>query len=88
RPSKKSKLKQDVSKTRKDMVKMFEAVKINNTLLSYAVHEHQLFRTWLIEEFCPAMRINPPPSNPPPQVPDFPELSKDSSSDDSPPVDP
>ncbi|PNY02781.1 hypothetical protein L195_g026101 [Trifolium pratense] len=88
RPTKKSKVEQDVSKTIRDMVKMFEAVKINNTLLNYAVHEHQLFRTWLIDEFCPAMRVNPPPSNPPPQVPEFPELDKESNSDPSSPADP
>ncbi|PNX85715.1 hypothetical protein L195_g041789 [Trifolium pratense] len=88
RPTKKSKMEKDVSSTRKDMVKMFEAIKINNTLLSYVVQEHQLFRTWLIEEFCPAMRVTPPPTNPPPQVLDFPELEKDSNSDDSPPADP
>ncbi|PNX68475.1 hypothetical protein L195_g056187 [Trifolium pratense] len=81
RPTKKSKVE-------KDMAKLFQAIKINNTLMNYTIHEHQLFRTWLIEEFCPAMRVNPPPSNPPPQVPDFPELDQDSSSDDSPPADP
>ncbi|MCI46762.1 hypothetical protein A2U01_0068003 [Trifolium medium] len=52
-------------------------------LINYIVEEHQLFRTWLIEEFCPAMRVNPPPTNPhpPPQ-----ENHKDSSSDDSSPT--
>ena len=76
------------SKVEKDMTKIFQAIKINNTLMNYTIHEHQLFRTWLTEEFCPAMRINPPPSNPPPQVPDFPELDQDSSPDNSPPADP
>ncbi|MCI65413.1 hypothetical protein A2U01_0086671 [Trifolium medium] len=70
------------------MAKMFEAIKINNTLMNYVVQEHQLFRTWLIEEFCLAMRVNPPPINPAPLVPEFPELDKDSSSDNSSHADP
>ncbi|MCI84237.1 hypothetical protein A2U01_0105513 [Trifolium medium] len=57
-------------------------------MLSYVVQEHQLFRTWLIKEFYPAMRITPPPTNPPPQVPDFLELNKESSSDPTSPADP
>ncbi|CAJ2645277.1 unnamed protein product [Trifolium pratense] len=49
KPSKKSKVE-------KDMAKLFQAIKINNTLMNYTIHEHQLFRTWLIAEFCPAMQ--------------------------------
>ncbi|CAJ2636641.1 unnamed protein product [Trifolium pratense] len=45
------------SKVEKDMTKIFQAIKINNTLMNYTIHEHQLFRTWLTEEFCPAMRL-------------------------------
>ncbi|MCI35597.1 hypothetical protein A2U01_0056818 [Trifolium medium] len=54
-------------------------------LLNYIVEEHQLFRTWLIEEFCPAMRVNPPPTNPPPSSQENPKAS---SSDDSSPTEP
>ncbi|MCI87721.1 hypothetical protein A2U01_0109006, partial [Trifolium medium] len=56
--------------------------------MNYIVEEHQLFRTWLIEEFCPAMRVNPPLINPAPPVPEIPKFDKDSSSDDSSPNEP
>ncbi|MCI97367.1 hypothetical protein A2U01_0118668, partial [Trifolium medium] len=56
--------------------------------MNYMVQEHQLFRTWLVNEFCLAMRVNPPSTNPAPQVLDLPELDKDSSSDNSSPADP
>ncbi|MCI56090.1 hypothetical protein A2U01_0077341 [Trifolium medium] len=70
------------------MAKLFEAININNTLLNYIVQEHQLFRTCLIEEFCPVMRVNPPPTNPAPPIPENPKFDKDSSSDDSSPNEP
>ncbi|MCI40245.1 hypothetical protein A2U01_0061477, partial [Trifolium medium] len=47
RPTKRTMVEKDVSKTRKDMAKLFEAININNTLMNYMVQEHQLFRTWL-----------------------------------------
>ncbi|KAK2422889.1 hypothetical protein QL285_033383 [Trifolium repens] len=77
RPQKKSKLEKDMGRTRKDMEKMFN-------ILTYFMQEQQIFRTWLAEEFCPAMRIPPPPANPAPPAEEIPKFS--SSSDDSSPT--
>ncbi|MCI91304.1 hypothetical protein A2U01_0112598, partial [Trifolium medium] len=55
---------------------------------NYMVQEHQLFRTWLVNEFCPVIRVNPPPTNPAPPVPELPDFDKDSSSDNSSPAEP
>jgi hypothetical protein len=77
RPLKRSKVEKDVARTRKDMAKLF-------TILSFIMQEQQIFRTWLAEEFCPAMRIPPPPANPAPPTEEIPKVS--SSSDDSSPT--
>jgi hypothetical protein len=77
RPQKRSKVEKDVAKTRKDMEKIVN-------ILTYFMQEQQIFRTWLAEEFCPAMRIPPPPANPAPPAEEIPKFS--SSSDDSSPT--
>jgi hypothetical protein len=77
RPLKRSKVEKDVARTRKDMEKMFN-------ILTFIMQEQQIFRTWLTEEFCPAMRIPPPPANPAPPTEEIPKVS--SSSDDSSPT--
>ncbi|MCI45409.1 hypothetical protein A2U01_0066648, partial [Trifolium medium] len=84
RPTKKSKVEKDVSKTKKDMAKLFETMSIQNTMLSYLMQEHQIFRTWLVNEFCPAMHVTPPPENPAPPAQEIPKF--DSSDDSSPNV--
>jgi hypothetical protein len=75
RPLKRSRVEKDVARTRKDMEKMFN-------ILTYFMQEQQIFRTWLAEEFCPAMRIPPPPANlapPTEEIPKFSSSSVDSS---------
>ncbi|WJX78083.1 hypothetical protein P8452_61339 [Trifolium repens] len=85
RPSKKSKFEKDVTKTRKDMGKIFKALTITNNIQTYNMKENSILRTWLVNEFCPAMRVAPPPENP--EIPPSTELPSfdDSSSDDSTP---
>jgi hypothetical protein len=56
RPPKKSKVEKDVSRTRKDMGKIFEALTINNNIQTYNIRENNILKTRLINEFCPAMR--------------------------------
>ncbi|WJX65426.1 hypothetical protein P8452_50089 [Trifolium repens] len=83
RPSKQSKFEKDVTKTRKDMGKFFKALTITNNIQTYNMKENSILRTWLVNEFCPAMRVAPPPENP--EIPPSTELPSfdDSSSDDS-----
>ncbi|KAK2455455.1 hypothetical protein QL285_002908 [Trifolium repens] len=83
RPSKKSKFEKDVTKTRKDMGKIFKALTITNNIQTYNMKENSILRTWLVNEFCPAMRVAPPPENP--EIPPSTELPSfdDFSSDDS-----
>lgn len=77
RPQKRLKLEKDMGRTKKEMERMFN-------ILTYFMQEHQIFRTWLAEEFCHAMRIPPPPANPAPPAEENPKFS--SSSDDSSPT--
>jgi hypothetical protein len=72
RPSKCFRFEKDVSKTRKDMAKIFET--IHNNMLSYIMLEFQILKTWLVIEFYPAMRVNPPPKNPSPLTKRFQSL--------------
>jgi hypothetical protein len=83
RPPKKSKFEKEVTRTRKDMGKIFKALTINNNIQAYNMKENSILRTWLVNEFCPAMRVAPPPENP--EIPPSTELPSfdDSSSDDS-----
>jgi hypothetical protein len=83
-PPKKSKVEKDVSRTRKDMRKIFEALTINNNILTYNMGENKILRTWLVNEFCPTMRVAPPPENPdiPPSI-ELPSFDHSSSFDDS-----
>ncbi|KAK2436100.1 hypothetical protein QL285_021113 [Trifolium repens] len=83
RPPKKSKFEKEVTRTRKNMGKIFKALTINNNIQSYNMKENSILRTWLVNEFCPAMRVAPPPENP--EIPPITELPSfdDSSSDDS-----
>jgi hypothetical protein len=85
RPPKKSKFEKEVTRTRKNMGKIFKALTINNNIQSYNMKENSILRTWLVNEFCPAMRVAPPPENP--EIPPSTELPSfdDSSSDDSTP---
>ncbi|KAK2435868.1 hypothetical protein QL285_020895 [Trifolium repens] len=85
RPSKQSKFEKGVTKTRKDMGKIFKALTISNNNQTYNMKENSILRTWLVNEFCPAMRVAPPPENP--EIPPSTELPSfdDSSSDDSTP---
>jgi hypothetical protein len=85
-PPKRSRIEKDVSKSRKDLAKMCEALSIQNTMMTYMMNEHQIFRTWLVEEFCPAMRVNPPLTNPAPPTQEFPKFDFTTSSDDSSPT--
>ncbi|MCI60839.1 hypothetical protein A2U01_0082095 [Trifolium medium] len=68
------------------MAKLFETMSIQNTMLSYLMEEQQIFRTWLVNEFCPAMRLTPPPEHPAPPTQAIPKFDNDSSSDDSSPI--
>jgi hypothetical protein len=85
RPPKKSKFEKEVTRTRKDMGKIFKALTITNNIQTYNMKENSILRTWLVNEFCPAMRVAPPPENP--EIPPSTELPSfdDSSSDDSTP---
>ncbi|KAK2452384.1 hypothetical protein QL285_000184 [Trifolium repens] len=85
RPPKKSKFEKEVTRTRKDMGKIFKALTITNNIQTYNMKENSILRTWLVNEFCPAMRVAPPPENP--EIPPITELPSfdDSSSDDSTP---
>jgi hypothetical protein len=83
-PPKKTKMEKDVARTRKDMAKLFQTMEIHKDMLSYVMLEFQLLRTWLVTEFCPAMRINPPAENPAPPVPEVPKYDHSSSDDSSP----
>ncbi|KAK2383026.1 hypothetical protein QL285_070519 [Trifolium repens] len=85
RPPKKSKFEKEVTRTRKDMGKIFKALTITNNFQTYNMKENSILRTWLVNEFCPAMRVAPPPENP--EIPPITELPSfdDSSSDDSTP---
>jgi hypothetical protein len=85
-PPKKTKMERDVSRTRKDMVKMFQTMEIHKDMLSYIMLEFQLLRTWLVTEFFPAMRISPPAENPAPPVPEIPKYDHSNSDDSSPTV--
>ncbi|KAK2416301.1 hypothetical protein QL285_038703 [Trifolium repens] len=86
RPPKRSRIEKDVSKSRKDLAKMCEALSIQNTMMTYMMNEHQIFRTWLVEEFYPAMRVNPPLTNPAPPTQEFPNFDFTTSFDDSSPT--
>jgi hypothetical protein len=83
RPSKCFRFEKDVSKTRKDMAKIFET--IHNNMLSYIMLEFQILKTWLVIEFYPAMRVNPPPKNPAPLTQEIPKFDYSTSYDDSSP---
>jgi hypothetical protein len=67
------------------MGKIFKALTITNNIQTYNMKENSILRTWLVNEFCPAMRVAPPPENP--EIPPSTELPSfdDSSSDDSTP---
>jgi hypothetical protein len=89
KPPKKSKIEKDLSRTRKDMGKIFEALTINNNILTYNMSENIILRTWLVNEFCPAMRLAAPPENPDiPLSTELPSFDHSSSSDDSTPTAP
>ncbi|MCI56497.1 hypothetical protein A2U01_0077748, partial [Trifolium medium] len=64
RPSKRSKIKKDVGKIRKDMIKLFEGLNNQNDLLLYLMFKSQIIRDWIITHLCPALKIVPPPVNP------------------------
>jgi hypothetical protein len=74
----------DIARTRKDMAKLFQTMEIHKDMLSYVILEFQLLRTWLVTEFCPAMRISPHAENPAPPVPEIPKYDHSSSDDSSP----
>ncbi|GAU50466.1 hypothetical protein TSUD_409590 [Trifolium subterraneum] len=83
RALKRSKVEIDILQTKKNVAKMYELV---DTMYSYMKLEFSTIRTWLVDEFCPAMRANPPPAVVPPPVPDAPKFDNMSSSDDSSPT--
>ncbi|GAU51808.1 hypothetical protein TSUD_415960 [Trifolium subterraneum] len=83
RPLKRLKVENDILQTRKSMAKMYEIV---DTMYSYMKLEFSTFRTWLVDEFCPAMRVNPPPKVTAPPAPEAPKFDNASSSDDSSPT--
>jgi hypothetical protein len=69
------------------MAKIFQTMGIHNHMLSYIMLEFQILRTWLVNEFCPTMRVNPSPENleiPPTQ--EIPKFDHSTSSDDSSPI--
>jgi hypothetical protein len=86
RPAKRSKMEKYMSKTMKDIAKIFEGMSIQNNMLMYLMIEHQIMRDWFITNVCPPLNITPPPPNPPPHVPDFPQQENATSSDDSSPT--
>jgi hypothetical protein len=55
-------------------------------MYSYIVLEFQILRTWLVTEFCPTMRVNPPPENHVPPTQEIPKFDNSTSSDDSSPT--
>ncbi|GAU37556.1 hypothetical protein TSUD_54630 [Trifolium subterraneum] len=80
RSLKRSKVENDILQTKKNMAKMYDIV---DTMYSYMKLEFSTFRTWLVDEFCPAMRVNPPPRVTAPPLPEAPNFDAASSSDDS-----
>jgi hypothetical protein len=83
RALKRSKVEIDILQTKKHVVKIYELM---DTMYSHMKLEFSTFRTWLVDEFCPAMRVNPPPAVVPPPVPEAPKFDNMSSSDDSSPT--
>jgi hypothetical protein len=83
RALKRSKVEVDILQTKKHVVKIYELM---DTMYSHMKLEFSTFRTWLVDEFCPAMRVNPPPAVVPPPVPEAPKFDNMSSSDDSSPT--
>jgi hypothetical protein len=83
RPTKRSKIKKYMSKTRKYIAQIFEGMAIQNNMLMYLMIEHQIMRDWLITNVCSPLNITRPPPNPPPHVLDFPQPENATSSDDS-----
>ncbi|GAU21888.1 hypothetical protein TSUD_33850 [Trifolium subterraneum] len=73
----------DILQTKKNMAKMYDIV---DTMYSYMKLEFSTFKTWLVDEFCPAMRVNPPPQVTTPPLPEAPKFDAASSSDDSSPT--
>ncbi|KAK2455299.1 hypothetical protein QL285_002768 [Trifolium repens] len=87
RPTKRTKMEKDVSKTRKNADRILDGMTIQNNMLMHLMIENQTLRNWIIEHVCPVMNIPPPPLNPPPHIPEFPPPHDDAtSSDDSSPT--
>ncbi|KAK2443285.1 hypothetical protein QL285_014400 [Trifolium repens] len=87
RPTKRTKMEKDVSKTRKNADRILDGMTIQNNMLMHLMIENQTLRNWIIEHVCPVMNIPPPPLNPPPHIPEFPPPHDDAtSSDDSSPI--
>jgi hypothetical protein len=68
------------------MAKLYKTMEIHKDMLSHIMLEFQFLRTWLVKEFSPTMRINPPDENTAPPIPEIPKHDHSSSYDSSPNV--
>ncbi|MCI28409.1 hypothetical protein A2U01_0049610 [Trifolium medium] len=79
-------MEKEVSKIIRETTKILEALMQQNNLIMHIMLEFQLYREWLSDQVCPRLHVPPPSFNPPPHIPEFPQLENDPSSDASNPI--
>jgi hypothetical protein len=68
------------------MTKILEIMNSHNNMLSYIMLEFEILKTWIVTEFYPAMRVNPPPKNHAPPTQEIPKFDNSTSYDDYSPI--
>ncbi|GAU37230.1 hypothetical protein TSUD_375320 [Trifolium subterraneum] len=76
---KRSKMEREISRIKRESAKILEAMMQQNNLIMHLMLEFQTYQKWLVDFVAPHMKIPPPPVNPPPHIPEFPQPENDPS---------